>query len=69
MRAIRECARSCPNREARAVAGPTAAPQATLVPRETPMNFLEAHYVAPTSGQSGVEPAKASVVQVICVKK
>ena len=51
------------------VAGPATAPQATLVPRDTLMNFLEAHYVAPTSGQPGVEPAKASVVRVICVRK
>jgi hypothetical protein len=50
------------------VAGPSATPQATLVPRDALVNFLEAHYVAPTSGQPGVEPAKASVARVICVR-
>jgi hypothetical protein len=51
------------------VAGTPAAPRATLVPRDALVNFLEAHYVAPTSGTPGVEPAKASVVRVICVRK
>ena len=51
------------------VAGPSAAPQATLVPRDALMNFLEANFVAPTSGPPGIEPAKASVVRVICVRK
>jgi hypothetical protein len=31
-------------------------------------NFLEASYVAPTSGQAGADP-KASIVRVICVRK
>ncbi len=32
-------------------------------------NFLEANYVAPASGKTGVEDAKASVTRVICVRK
>jgi peptidoglycan hydrolase-like protein with peptidoglycan-binding domain len=52
------------------VAGTTAvAPKATIVPAETIKNFIEANYVAPSSGQTGVENAKASVVRVICVRK
>jgi peptidoglycan hydrolase-like protein with peptidoglycan-binding domain len=51
------------------VAGPSAAPQAVVVAGEKVMNFLEANYVAPSSGHAGVESAKASVVRVICVRK
>jgi Putative peptidoglycan binding domain/Trypsin-like peptidase domain len=50
-------------------AGTAAAPKATVVPVETIRTFIEANYVAPTSGQGGVENAKASVVRVICVRK
>ena len=46
-----------------------AAPRATIVPAETIRNFIEANYVAPSSGQAGLENAKASVVRVICVRK
>jgi peptidoglycan hydrolase-like protein with peptidoglycan-binding domain len=46
-----------------------AAPRATIVPAETIRNFVEANYVAPSSGQAGLENAKASVVRVICVRK
>ena len=51
------------------VAGATLAPQAALVSRDKLVNFLEAHYVAPTSAPPGIEPAKTSVVRVICVRK
>jgi peptidoglycan hydrolase-like protein with peptidoglycan-binding domain len=52
------------------VAGPAAAaPKATIVPAEAIRNFIEANYVAPTSGEAGLEQAKASVVRVICVRK
>jgi hypothetical protein len=51
------------------VAGPAQAPQAAVVPRERLMNFLEANYVAPQSGRTGADAAKASVVRVICVRK
>lgn len=46
-----------------------AAPKATIVPAETIRNFIEANYVAPSSGQAGTEHAKASIVRVICVRK
>ena len=46
-----------------------AAPKATVVPVETIRTFIEANYIAPTSGQNGIENAKASVVRVICVRK
>jgi hypothetical protein len=51
------------------VAGPGGAPKAAVVPVERIRNFLEANYVAPTSGKPGVEDAKASVTRVICVRK
>jgi hypothetical protein len=51
------------------VAGTASAPQAAVVPVAAIRNFLEAHHVAPASGQAGVEHAKASVVRVICVRK
>lgn len=50
------------------VAGPAQAPQASVVPLERMLNFLEANYVAPSSGQAGADP-KASVVRVICVRR
>ncbi len=56
--------------KATVVAGPApAAPRATIVPAETIRNFIEANFVAPSSGQAGLENAKASVVRVICVRK
>jgi hypothetical protein len=51
------------------VAGPADVPQAALVARDRVINFLEANYVAPASGQPGADEAKASVVRVICVRK
>jgi hypothetical protein len=51
------------------VAGPSSAPRAAVVPAERIRNFLEANYVASTSGAAGVEAAKASVTRVICVRK
>ena len=51
------------------VAGPSGPPQAAVVPAERIRNFLEANYVAPSSGAAGVEAAKASVTRVICVRK
>jgi peptidoglycan hydrolase-like protein with peptidoglycan-binding domain len=46
-----------------------AALRATLISAETIRSFMEANYVAPASGQIGIEKAKASVVRVICVRK
>ena len=43
--------------------------RASVVPVERIRNFLEANYVAPASGKTGVEDAKASVTRVICVRK
>ena len=51
------------------VAGPSSPPQAAVVPVERIRNFLEANYVAPSSGAAGVEAAKASVTRVICVQE
>ena len=51
------------------VAGPGGAPQAAIVPVDRIRNFLEANYVAPSSGKPGVEDTKASVTRVICVRK
>jgi len=51
------------------VAGPGGLPQAAVVPAERIRNFLEANYVAPSSGAAGLEAAKASVTRVICVRK
>jgi hypothetical protein len=51
------------------VAGPGGAPQAAIVPAERIRNFLEANYIAPSSGAAGVDAAKASVTRVICVRK
>jgi hypothetical protein len=39
------------------------------VPAETIRNFLEAHFVAPVSGGTGIDAVKASVTRVICVRK
>jgi peptidoglycan hydrolase-like protein with peptidoglycan-binding domain len=46
-----------------------AVPKATIVPAETIRNFMEANFVAPASGQTGVEGCKTAVVRVICVRK
>jgi hypothetical protein len=50
------------------VAGP-GMPRAAVVPAERIRNFLEANYIAPSSGAPGVEAAKASMTRVICVRK
>jgi hypothetical protein len=50
------------------LAGPPQPSQAAVIPLERVFNFLEANYVAPTSGQAGADP-KASIVRVICVRK
>jgi hypothetical protein len=51
------------------VAGPAGAPQASVVPADAIRNFLEAHFVAPASGDAGADAAKASLTRVICVRK
>jgi hypothetical protein len=52
------------------VAGPApAAPRATLVPAERIRAFIEANQVTPAGGEAGIEPCKASVVRVICVRR
>jgi peptidoglycan hydrolase-like protein with peptidoglycan-binding domain len=51
------------------VAGPGGPPQAAIVPVDRIRNFLEANYVALSSGKPGVEEIKASVTRVICVRK
>jgi hypothetical protein len=51
------------------VAGPSSPPRAAVVPVERIRNFLEANYVASTSGAADVEAAKVSVTRVICVRK
>jgi hypothetical protein len=52
------------------VAGTGAGPQAALTPVETIRNFLDAQNIAPAAAAvSGVEPAKAAIVRVICVRK
>ncbi len=55
--------------KASVVAGPASGAQAVVVPTDKVTNFLEANYVAPASGRSGVDQAKASVLRVICVRK
>jgi hypothetical protein len=51
------------------VAGPGGTVQATLVPAESVVRFLEAQGVASSSGSSAADNAKAAVVRVICVRK
>jgi peptidoglycan hydrolase-like protein with peptidoglycan-binding domain len=51
------------------VAGPGPSPQAALVPAERVMSLLKAHDVAPAPERPGIEPAKSSVVRIICVRK
>jgi peptidoglycan hydrolase-like protein with peptidoglycan-binding domain len=45
------------------------ATQATMVPAEAIRAFLAAQSIAPASGPSSLDTAKASVVRVICVRK
>lgn len=49
--------------------GQSAATQAAFVPAATIRNFLATGSVATSSGQSGLDAAKASVARVICVRK
>ena len=51
------------------VAGPAGASPVALVPRDKVINFLEANYVAPASGQPGLDDARAALTRVICVRK
>ncbi len=44
-------------------------PPATVIAAETIRSFLDGHGVRPADGQCGVEPTKAAVVRVICVRK
>jgi hypothetical protein len=44
-------------------------PQAAIVPAEAIGAFLQAQKIAPASGRTSVETAKAAVVRVICVRK
>jgi peptidoglycan hydrolase-like protein with peptidoglycan-binding domain len=44
-------------------------PQATVVSIETIRKFLDAQMVAPATGRSGADAAKASLVRVICVRR
>ena len=46
-----------------------AQPQAMVVPVQTIRAFLAAQKLAPASGRSGIDAAKASVVRVICARK
>ena len=50
------------------LAGPAQSPQASVLPLDRMINFLEANYVAPQSGRAGVDAIKSSVVRVICVR-
>ena len=52
-----------------ASAGTPQLPSANVVPVETIRRFLEAQYVTPATGRSGVDAAKASVVRLICVRR
>jgi hypothetical protein len=47
----------------------TSQPQAIVVPAPAIRAFLDRHKLAPASGRSGVDAAKASLVRVICVRK
>jgi peptidoglycan hydrolase-like protein with peptidoglycan-binding domain len=51
------------------MAGTGPLPPANVVPVDTIRRFLEAQYVAPATGRTGVEAAKASVVRVMCVRR
>ncbi len=54
------------------VAGAGAAiplPAASAVPIDTIRKFLDARYITPATGRSGVDAIKASLVRVICVRK
>jgi len=44
-------------------------PPAGVVPVDRIREFLDAHYVTPSTGRSGIEAAKAAVVRVICVRR
>ena len=44
-------------------------PQAGVVAVDAIRSLLDAQYVTPATGKSGVEAAKNSVVRVICVRR
>ncbi len=44
-------------------------PAAAVVPVDTIRKFLDARYITPSTGRSGVDAIKASLVRVICVRK
>jgi hypothetical protein len=51
------------------MAGSAPVPPAGVVPIDTIRRFLETQYVTPAPGRAGVEPAKASVARVMCVRR
>jgi hypothetical protein len=51
------------------VGTPHAQPQAIVVPAPAIRAFLDRHTLAPASGRSSLDAAKASLVRVICVRK
>ena len=51
------------------VGAASAPPQATLVPAPAVRAFLDAQKLASPPARAGIDPAKASVVRVICVRK
>jgi hypothetical protein len=51
------------------VAGTANAPQAALVPAAKLRSFLDANYVPPSAGGSGLAGAKSATARVICVRK
>jgi peptidoglycan hydrolase-like protein with peptidoglycan-binding domain len=52
-----------------ASAGATTLPGANVVPVSAIRQFLDAQYVTPSTGRSGTDAVRASVVRVICVRR
>jgi hypothetical protein len=52
-----------------AIVAGTGAPSAMLVPMARIRTLLDANYVPPAAGGSGLDGAKAAAVRVICVRK
>jgi peptidoglycan hydrolase-like protein with peptidoglycan-binding domain len=52
-----------------ASAGATTLPGANVVPVSAIRQFLDAQYVTPSTGRSGVDATRAAVVRVICVRR
>ncbi len=48
---------------------PIPLPAASAVPIDTIRKFLDARYITPATGRSGVDAIKASLVRVICIRK